>query len=89
MDYYEIENQARELRELMRMREELETEIATLQDTIKACMGDQEQIIAGEYKICWRRVTSARLDTKSLKLLMPDVAAQFTRTTEARRFTIN
>ncbi|MDL2318242.1 hypothetical protein LJC74_04020 [Eubacteriales bacterium OttesenSCG-928-A19] len=89
MNYYEVESQARELRELIRMREELEAEIASLQDAIKATMGDQEQIVAGEYKISWKRVTSARVDTKALKALMPDVAAQFTKTTEARRFTIN
>ena len=41
---------AKELRELKRMQEELQAEITTLEDAIKAAMGESEQVIAGEYK---------------------------------------
>ena len=39
---------AKELRELKRLAEELTAEITTIEDEIKACMGEQEKITAGE-----------------------------------------
>ena len=47
MSIKEIEAKAKELQELKRMREELDAEITTLEDAIKASMGDAEQITAG------------------------------------------
>lgn len=88
MSIHEIETKARELRELQRMQEELADEITALQDAIKATMGDREQMIVGEYKISWKAVESHRIDTASLKKLMPEVAEQFTRITATRRFTV-
>lgn len=38
------------MRELKRLAEELTAEITTIEDEIKACMGEQEKITAGEYK---------------------------------------
>lgn len=51
-------------------------------------MGDAESVQAGEYKITWKSVTSARLDTGALRKAMPDVAAAFTRETTVRRFCV-
>ena len=84
-----METRVRELMELKRMREELEDEIAALEDAIKAVMGDEETLIAGAYKVSWKTFTSSRLDSTALKKAMPDIAAQFTRQTTARRFSIN
>lgn len=89
MSINELETKARELQELKRMREELEAEIGTLEDEIKAHMGEQEQMIAGAFKITWRAVTSSRLDTAALRKALPDVAARFMKQTTARRFVIN
>lgn len=89
MSINELETKARELQELKRMREELEAEIGTLEDEIKAHMGEQEQMIAGAFKITWRAVTSCRLDTAALRKAFPDVAARFMKQTTARRFVIN
>ena len=88
MSIKEIEAKAKELQELKRMREELDAEIATLEDAIKASMGDQEQIIAGGYKITWKAVTSSRFDSSAFKKAMPELAAQYTKTTTTRRFTV-
>ena len=84
-----MEAKVRELMELKRMREELDSEIVALEDAIKAVMGDEELLIAGAYKVSWKTFTSSRLDSTALKKAMPDVAAQFTRQTIARRFSIN
>ena len=84
-----MEAKVRELMELKRMREELDAEIASAEDAIKAVMGDEETMIAGAYKVSWKTFTSSRLDSIALKKALPDIAAQFTRQTTARRFSIN
>jgi Phage-related protein, predicted endonuclease len=88
MSINEMEAKARELKELQRMQEELTAEISTLQDTIKAAMGDQEQLTAGAYKIIWKPVTSSRMDTTALKKALPEIAERFTKTTTTRRFVV-
>ena len=89
MSTYELTATATELMELKRMKEELDAEIAALEDKIKAHMGDAEQVTAGAFKITWKTVTSSRLDTTALKKAMPELAAQYTKTTTSRRFVIN
>ena len=84
-----MEAKVRELMELKRMREELDAEIASVEDAIKAVMGSEETLIAGAYKVSWKTFTSSRLDSTALKKAMPDIAAQFTRQTISRRFSIN
>ena len=89
MSIMEMETKARELKELERMQEELTAEMEAIKDALKAAMGDQESVTAGAYKITWKPVTSSRLDTKALKAALPDIAARFTTSSTARRFTIN
>lgn len=84
----ELEAKARELRQLQALIEEAQTEAEAIKDAIKAAMGDSETIVAGEYRITWKPVTSTRLDAGALRKALPDLAAQFTKTTAARRFCI-
>lgn len=84
----EIITTVSELQELVRMSEELNSEIEALKDKIKTIMGDSELLIAGPYKVTWKTVTSSRLDTSALKKALPDVAAQYTRTSTTRRFEV-
>lgn len=88
MSIIEMENKARELQELKRMREELEAEITGLEDAIKAAMGNEEQVTAGAFKITWKAVTSNRLDSSTLKKELPDVAARYMKQTTVRRFVV-
>lgn len=88
MNIKEIEAKAKELQELKRMREELDAEIATLEDAIKASMGDSEQITAGAFKITWKSITSSRFDSSAFKKANPDLAAQFIKTSTVKRFSI-
>ena len=83
-----MEAKIKELQELKHLREELEAEIAAIEDEIKTAMGDQEQVIAGGYKITWKAVTSSRFDSSAFKKAMPELAAQYTKTTTTRRFTV-
>ena len=84
-----LENTIHEILDLKRMREELDATITALEDSIKTVMGDEELLTAGAYKVSWKTFKSSRVDTTALKKAMPDVAAQFTKQTTARRFSIN
>ena len=84
-----LESTIHEILDLKRMREELDAAITVLEDSIKAVMGDEELLLAGSYKVSWKTFTSSRVDTTALKKALPDVAAAYTKTTTARRFSIN
>ena len=84
-----LESTIHEILDLKRMREELDAAITSLEDSIKAVMGDEELLTAGAYKVSWKTFTSSRVDTAALKKALPDIAAQFTKQTTARRFSIN
>jgi len=84
-----LESTIHEILDLKRMREELDAAIATLEDSVKAVMGDDELLTAGAYKVSWKTFTSSCVDTTALKKALPEVAAQFTKQTTARRFAIN
>ena len=84
-----LENTIHEILDLKRMREELDAEITVLEDSIKAVMGDEELLTAGAYKVSWKTFTSSRVDTTALKKELPEIAAQYTKQTTARRFSIN
>ena len=84
-----LENTIYEILELKRMREELDASITSLEDSIKAVMGDEEHLTAGAYKVSWKTFTSSRIDTTALKKELPDIVAQYTKQTTARRFSIN
>lgn len=86
-----VKEAVQEIRELTRMKEELEAEIAAAQDVIKAEMTATENytILGTDYKVTWNEVESARIDTKALKKALPDVVARFSITSTSRRFCIN
>ena len=84
----ELEAKAGELRQLQALIEEAQTEAEAIKDAIKAAMGDSEAIVAGEYRITWKPVTSTRLDASALRKALPDVAARFTKETTVRRFCV-
>ena len=88
MSTRELESKIRELRELQALMEEAQAEAEGIRDAIKATMGDSEEIRAGEYRVTWKRVETARIDTKALKAAAPDLVARFTKTTTTRRFCV-
>ena len=87
----EIISKLNELTELRKMAEDLNAEIEAIQEAIKAHMteADTDTLTAGQYKVSWKPVTSTRIDTTALKKALPDVAAAYTKTTTARRFSVN
>lgn len=88
MSTHEIESKVRELRQLQALIEEAQAETEAIKDTLKAILGDSEELKAGEYKVTWKAVKAARIDTTALRKALPDVAQAFTRETTTRRFCV-
>lgn len=88
MSTNEMEAKCRELRQLQALIEEAQAEAEHIKDVIKAAMGDAEAVQAGEYRITWKNVTTARVDASALRKALPDVAERFTRSTTVRRFCV-
>ena len=83
-----MESQIKELLELKRMREELDTEIQAAEDAIKSVMGSEETLIAGAYKVSWTPFTTSRFDSTTFRKDHADLAAAYTKTATVRRFTV-
>lgn len=90
MSKTEMTSKVRELKELKAMADELAAEITAIEDSIKADMTAQgvEEMTVDVFTIRYKTVKSSRFDTTAFKKAMPDLAAQFTRQTESRRFTV-
>ena len=85
-----LDSQIHELRELRRMADELAAEIDTIQDAIKAEMtaAGVDVLTGSDWKAVLKPVTSSRIDTAALKKALPDLVAQFTKTSTVRRFSV-
>lgn len=90
MNKAEINETVKNIRELKRMREEIEAEITAEEDRIKAEMNRTSNytIMGDDYKVTYTEVTSTRIDTAALKKALPDVVEKFTKTSTTRRFCI-
>ena len=88
MSTAEIESKCRELRELLSLIDEAQSEVESIKDELKFAMGDTEELRAGEYKLTWRPVKSVKLDVRALKAALPDVAARFSRESITKRFCV-
>ena len=77
------------LAEYMRIADETAAIIDGLKDQLKAAMqaAGTDTIIGAEHKASYKTVVSSRIDTAALKKALPDVAKEYTRTTETKRFT--
>ena len=78
-----------ELAQYKRLQEDATAMVESLTDTLKQYMADNrlETLTGAEHKATYKTVTSSRLDTAALKQALPDIAAQYTKTTETKRFT--
>ena len=88
MSTNEIQTKARELKELKLMQEELAAEISAIEDVLKAAMGEQEELVCGEYKLTYQTVTSSRFDSTRFKKDHAELAAAYTKATSYRRFSV-
>lgn len=84
-----IDSIMKELAEYIRMQEEAAAMVESLKDQLKERMtaAGVESLAGSEHKAAYKAVTSSRVDTTSLKKDLPEIAARYTKTTTARRFT--
>lgn len=68
----------------------LSAEAAALADEIKAEMDAREvsEVMAGDLKATYKKFTTTRLDSKSLKTEMPDLYNRYSITAPATRFMV-
>ena len=92
---YKLTNQiiftkAKEIKELLRMKEEIEVEIASLSDELKVGLIERgvDELVIGEYKIRYKEVVSNRFDTTTFKTKHEEIYKQFVRQITSKRFTI-
>ena len=83
-----MEAKVKELMELKRMKEELESEISSIEDEIKSVMGDEETLLAGAFKVTWTPYASCRFNSARFKKDHAELAAAYTKTTTTRRFSV-
>lgn len=86
-----LDNIMAELAQYIRMQEEAAAMVESLKDQLKERMtaAGVESLAGSEHKATYKAVTSSRVDTTSLKRDLPEIAARYTKTTTARRFTFS
>ena len=92
MSTNELQAQVQELRELRRLAAEVEAEMETITDAIKAHMTAQgvEELTGADFKVSWKRVESRRFDkARMIAAFGQDCYDSFCQTTTARRFTVS
>lgn len=90
MSTKDLTGKVKELKELKMMVEELEAEISTIEDEIKAEMTarDTSEIMLDMFKISWKEVVSNRFDSKAFKATHAKLYSQYTKQTTTKRFSV-
>lgn len=90
MSQNELTAKIHDLRELRRMADEIAAEIDGITDSIKQHMdaAQVDTISGNDWKVTYKAITRSRLDTSALKKALPDIAAQYTKTSTSRRFVL-
>ena len=77
------------LRDLtMKRRDELDAEIKEYDQQIKMAMGTNQRGFSTTWKVNWTNTSTSRVDAKLLREKYPDIAAEVTKTTTGRRFSV-
>ena len=85
----EIISKVQELMEIKAMIEELEKEAEAITDEVKAFMGNEENMVAGVWKVTYKEQVSHRLDTKELKKILGDALEGYYKTIITRPFKVS
>lgn len=88
MSSTELEGKIRELRQLQSLIDDAQAEAEAIKDAIKAQMGQEEVLRAGEYTVTWKPVKTARLDVEAIRKANPMLCDMFTKISTTRRFCV-
>lgn len=91
MSSNEISKTLKELYELRAMRNELDDEITALEDRVKAEMNQRgvDELEGAGHIAKYAEYTTMRFDASAFKKAQPLLAAEYTKASTARRFTLN
>ena len=84
-----MDNLIKEYRRYKRIADEAKTELDKLKPQIIAEMGGVDTVIGDDYKVMYKTVRSARIDSAMLRREYPEIAEECTKVTEANRLTVN
>ena len=79
----------KEYRRYKRIADEAKAELDKLKPQIIAEMHGENTVIGDDYKVMYRVVRSARIDSAMLRREYPEIAEKVTKVTEANRLTVN
>ena len=72
----------------VKQRDEIQAEIDEIDQRLKMTMGSFERGITQNWTVRWTNTSTSRVDTKALKAKYPQIAAEVTKVTAGRRFTV-
>ena len=84
-----MDNLVRTYRQYKRIADEAKAELDKLKPQIVAEMDGLDTVIGDDYKVMYRVVRSARIDSAMLRREYPEIAEECTKVTEANRLTVN
>ena len=79
----------KEYRRYKRIADEAKAELDKLKPQIIAEMGGENTVIGDDYKVMYRVVRSARIDSAMLRREYPEIAEEVTKEVESNRLTVN
>lgn len=84
-----MDNLIKEYRRYKRIADEAKAELDKLKFQIIAEMGGDNTVIGDDYKVMYRVVRSARIDSAMLRREYPKIAEEVTKEVESNRLTVN
>ena len=90
MTNLELIEKVESLKEWQALLTDAQEQVETIKDELKHHLDSLgvESLEVSTYGLRWTSVTTNRIDTGLLRKTLPDVAAQFTRASISRRFSI-
>lgn len=90
MNTNDLTGKVKELKELKLMLAELEQEITTIEDEIKAEMTlrKADELVLDMFKVSWKEVVSSRFDSKAFKATHSDLYSQYSKQVVTNRFCV-
>ena len=79
----------KEYRRYKRIADEAKAELDKLKPQLIAEMHGKNIVIGDDYKVMYRVVRSARIDSAMLRREYPEIAEKVTKTVESNRLTVN
>jgi len=90
MSTNELDAKVKTLRELRNMEAEIRTEIASIEDSLKAAMliGKTDTLIGRECSVTWKTIVTSRFDSKNFKLAYAELYQQYSKPSISKRLVI-